>query len=254
MPETALIDHGRLLEEIGQQAELLVAAAGSVSPDTPVRVCPGWTVGEVVRHVGSAYRAALTWLIEGRRPQQWQREPAPGQTVEDYLREGLAELTAVFARHDPSDPAAGWWTADPTYGFWYRRMAHETTIHRLDVEEAAGLERSDVTVEMALDGVDEALLLWFDHRLPRLGLSGTRDGSVVLRSRDRVWITHAGPGRTTAQRCDTAEMPRSDAVVSGSALSMYLWLWGRERPGVVTVEGDDDAAGQLWALLRLATR
>ncbi|WP_199433585.1 maleylpyruvate isomerase family mycothiol-dependent enzyme [Qaidamihabitans albus] len=250
----ALADHGRFLEAMEVEVELLTEAARRTASGTPVRMCPGWTVGEVVRHVGSVYRVVLSWLAHGRRPREWQRDPAPGQSVEDYLREGLAELTGELARHDPGDRAATWWPADPTYGFWRRRMAHETTIHRVDVQDAAGVEVAAITDDIAIDGVDEALTLWFGQRLPMLGLTGTRPGLVAVRSGGHTWIARAGPAETVAWRCSGTEADQADATVSGAPQEIYLWLWGRGWPGSVIVDGDDDAAGQLWALMRLATR
>ncbi|MBK1786152.1 maleylpyruvate isomerase family mycothiol-dependent enzyme [Prauserella cavernicola] len=254
MPGQALIDHGRLLQAMGHEVELLVEAARAVPHDVPVRMSPGWTVGEVVRHVGSVHRVVLGWLAEGRRPREWQRDPAPGQSVESYLREGFVDLSEVLEWHDPGERAATWWPADPTYGFWCRRMAHETTIHRVDVEDAAGFPPSAIDDDIALDGVDEALAVWFGHRLAMLGLSGTRESSVGVRTGGHSWIARAGSAETVAWRCSDAEARGAGAVVSASPVETYLWLWGRQRVGAVRVEGDEDAAGQLWALLRLATR
>ncbi|PXY19767.1 maleylpyruvate isomerase family mycothiol-dependent enzyme [Prauserella muralis] len=254
MPGQALIDHGRLLEALGYEVELLVEGSRSAPHDLPARTCPGWTVGEVVRHVGSVYRVALAWLTESRQPRDWQRAPAPGQTVENYLRQGFVDLTEALAWHAPGERAATWWPADGTYGFWTRRMAHETTIHRFDVEDAAAMEHAEIPGDIAVDGVDEALALWFSHRLPKLGLSGTHTASVAVRTGGHTWIARAGPAETVAWRCSDQEAARADAVVSGDPVLVYLWLWGRERLGAVTVDGDDDAVGQLWALMRLATR
>ncbi|MEU6644164.1 maleylpyruvate isomerase family mycothiol-dependent enzyme [Saccharomonospora sp. NPDC046836] len=254
MPGQTLIDHGRLLDAFGHEVELLVDAARAAPPDVPVPSCPRWTLGEVVRHVGSVYRVVLAWLVEGRRPREWQRDPAPGQTVENYLRQGFADLKEVLTWHDPGERAATWWPADHTYGFWCRRMTHETTVHRVDIEDAAGVERAEITDDIAIDGVDEALALWFGHRLPLLGMTGTHPGSVGVRTGGHSWIARAGPAETIAWRCSDEEASRADAVVSASPATVYLWLWGRQRLGAVDVDGDDDAAGQLWALLRLATR
>ncbi|MFC4004641.1 maleylpyruvate isomerase family mycothiol-dependent enzyme [Prauserella oleivorans] len=255
MAGQALIDHGRLLDAFGQEVELLVEAARIVPADTPVPTCPGWVVGDVVRHVGSVYRAALGWLVEGRRPYEWQRDPAPGQTDESYVRQGFADLREVLEWHDPAERAASWWPADETYGFWCRRMAHDTTVHRVDVESAGGLEPTGIPDDVAIDGVDEALTLWFGHRLPMLGLSGTRAGSVAVHTGDHSWIARAGPAETVARRCSEDDVKGADVVVTQAPATVYLWLWGRQRLGAVDVDGDDDdAVGQLWALMRLATR
>nr|WP_026361082.1 maleylpyruvate isomerase family mycothiol-dependent enzyme [Amycolatopsis nigrescens] len=250
----ALIDHARLLEALGIEGELLGELAHSAPADAPVPSCPGSTIGETVRHVGSVYRLGLSWVRGGRRPLEWQREPGPGQSLGEYLRTGLAELIGELAAHDPNARAPTWWPEDPTYGFWCRRMAHETTIHRADVQAATGAEITGITGEFAADGVDEVLTLWFGQRLRTLGLSGTTTASVAVQTGGHTWIARAGPGDTVAWRCSAGEAEQADAVVSGSAAQVYLWLWGRAGPTAVTVHGDHNASGQLWALLRLATR
>ncbi len=255
MPGQALLEYGRLLDVLGIEGELLNETAHAIAPDTPVPTCPGWAASEVVRHVGSVYRMTLSWLEHGRRPRHWQRDPAPGESVHEYLNEGRTRLVGALARHDPGEFVATWWPADRSYGFWRRRMAHETTIHRVDLQMAGGLELTGIADDLAIDGVDEVLALWFGQRLPMLGLTGTRASSVAVRAGDQVWLVTAGPEETTAWRCSEREIPGADAVVSGRPAQVYLWLWGRAAPGSITVEeGDDDAVGQMWALLRLATR
>lgn len=254
MAGRTLIDHGRLLRVWGDEVEILIESSHETPSDLRVRTCPGWTVGELLRHLGSVFRATLAWLAGGQRPREWQRDPAPGQTVESYLREGFVDLREVLTWHTPDKVAASWWPADRTYGFWVRRMAHETTIHRFDVVDTVDLTGPEIAEDVAADGIDEALALWFGYRLPLLGLSGTRRSSVGVRAGAHSWIARAGPGETVAWRCSAHEAEQADAVVSGSAVQLYLWLWGRTRLGSVAVDRDEDAVGQLWALMRLATK
>ncbi|WP_433470467.1 maleylpyruvate isomerase family mycothiol-dependent enzyme [Saccharomonospora azurea] len=254
MRVASVIDHGRLLDVIGYEAELLVEVSRTGAPETAVPTCPGWTLSEVVRHVGSVHRAASHWVLRGEAPQNWQRDPVVGQTVQSYLREGAEGLCDVLVTRTPSARAVTWWDGDPTAGFWYRRMAHETTVHRVDAEQALGVESAEIAHDVALDGIDEALLLWFGHRLPRLGVTGTRTATVAVRAAGCRWLARMTPESTVVRRSAPYDAHEVDAVVSGEPDQVYLWLWGRRGPGAVTVEGDHDAVGQLWALLRLATR
>lgn len=254
MPGKALVDHGRLLDVLRWEVDLIVDAAGRAHHDARVPTCPGLTIGETVRHLGSVYRMVVAWLRGGKRPVQWQRDPASGESVGDYLSTGFAELAGELAARDPGTVAGTWWPEDKTAGFWYRRMAHETTIHRTDVQSAAGLALTGIADDVALDGIDEALLLWFGHRLDVLGVSGTRDGSVGVHAGGRYWLATAGPSVTEAERVEQAAVVAADAQVSGAPMQVYLWLWGRLATAAVTTDGDEDAVAQLWALLRLATR
>ena len=252
--EHGLVDHGRLLTALGIEGRILGQAVHAAAPETPVPTCPGWTIGEVIRHVGSQYRVVLRWLRDGRRPDDWQRDPAPGEPVHRYFEVGLADLLDELAAHDPAEHADTWWPADPTYGFWRRRMVHETVVHRIDIEQAAGVAAPTVPEDLAVDGIDEVLTLWFAHKLPLLGLTGTKAGSVGVRTGGHSWIARAGPGGTEAWRCSAEEAGAADDLVTGPPESVYRWLWGRAGPTAVTVQGVHDQAAQLWALLRLATR
>jgi uncharacterized protein (TIGR03083 family) len=245
---------GRLLEVLAAEGGSLAEVVGGASAGAPVPTCPGWTIGETATHVGSVCRMVLAWLIEGDRPKTWSRDPPPGQSSLEYFREGHRALLEHLAAHDPEEPAPTWWPEDRTYGFWIRRMAHELTIHRVDVQSAAGAVVAEIDDDIAVDGVDEVLALWFARKLPMLGLSGTKAGSVGVRTGGHHWIARAGPGVTTASRCSAVEAAAADALVSASPMKVYLWLWGRTSLTSVTVSGNHDAAGQLWALLRLATR
>ncbi|HEX3786815.1 MAG TPA: maleylpyruvate isomerase N-terminal domain-containing protein [Pseudonocardiaceae bacterium] len=247
------LDQGELLHVFGAQAELLastVESADQVALESFVPGCPGLTMEETARHVGSSYRMVWHWLREGRRPNEWRRDPMGGQTLPEYVRAGSATLLAELAGHDAAEPCSTWWPANQTYGFWRRRMAHETIVHRADVQGAAHLQPDPMADDVVLDGIDEVLTLWFVYRLSVLGVVGTRRHLVSVRTGGQEWLAYAGPLGTSIDPVDS----EPDAVVSGSPMSVYLWLWGRVPDRLIEIDGNQDAIAQLWALLRLATR
>ncbi|MGH3861608.1 maleylpyruvate isomerase family mycothiol-dependent enzyme [Actinokineospora sp.] len=256
MSGTPLLDYDRYLDIIEHEGGLLATSAEAADHDRPIPGCPGLDIGETVRHVGSVYRTVVSWIRAGDRPTAWQRQPLGDQTVEDYLRDGLRAILGELATHHPDEPCPTWDPAQHHYGFWRRRMAHESTVHRIDVQTAAGGTIDLVEPEVALDGIDEVLRLWFTHRLSVLGVSGTRRGTVAINAGDRFWLATLGPVSTKATRATAAEAETADASVSGDALELYLWLWGRRAvfDRALTLEGDLDISSQMWALLRLATR
>lgn len=254
MSQQALIDQGRLLDVLRVEVDLLIDASHQGYSDTRVPACPGLTIGGTVRHLGSVYRMVVSWLSGGERPGKWQRDPMSGQSLESYLRAGFDQLVREFEGRDPDAPAGTWWPEDQTVGFWRRRMVHETTIHRTDVQSAAGIALTDIPDDVALDGIDEVLLLWFGHKLGVLGLSGTRTGSIAVHPGGRTWLARAGPSLTEAARIPDGADVVADAHVIGTPMQVYLWLWGRVPTSSVITEGDEDAVAQTWALLRLATR
>ncbi len=251
-----LIDYGRMLDVIGIEGELLLNAAATAMPHAAAAVvpgCPDLTLEATLRHVGSVHRVARLWVRDGHRPEQWQRSPSDGDLL-DFVRTGLAELLTELGLHEPTEPCDTWWPEDRTHGFWRRRMAHETTVHRIDVQAAAGGPVHPVDPDVALDGIDELLFLWFGHRLGELRMSSPRQGSVALSAAERHWLAVFERGRPIARRVDDADARSADAMVSGDPMEVYLWSWGRLPDQSVRISGDQEAVAHLWALLRPATQ
>jgi uncharacterized protein (TIGR03083 family) len=252
-----------MLEVLSAEAELLAASARGQRAERAVPACPGLNLGETARHVGSLHRMALSWLREGPGGTPWPEDPEPGQDLADYVLAGARPLIAELAAHDPAQTWPSWWPEQQNRGFWLRRMLHETTVHRTDVQGAAGLPLDPVDDDVAADGVDEVLFYWFAHRLRVLGVTGTRDGSVAISTAGRLWLARSGPAGSHVLRvplepgADPAAGNRddvADAVITGTPVAVYRWLWGRVPDRAVRSHGDADSIAQLWALLRLATR
>ncbi|GGM61748.1 hypothetical protein GCM10012275_35860 [Longimycelium tulufanense] len=256
MTGKALLDYGRLLDVVAVEGERLASAARGGDRELPVPGCPGLTLGTTVSHTTDVYRAVLRWLRgeHDRTGERAPRPPAGTEFPEDVLREVLRDLLAELWSHDPGGRCRTWWPEDQTYGFWWRRLAHETTVHRVDVQAARGAKVTEVDGGVALDGVDEALTLWFGYRLGALGIAGVQSGEVGLVLGEHAWLTGAGTSGVTARRASIAEAETADAVITGDPTAVYLWLWGRLPDRAVLAEGDHDAVAQLWALLRLAMR
>src|SRR5690348_15295407 len=105
--------------------------------EATVPSCPGWTMDDLVRHVGQVYLHKVGAMRDGVEPQEW---PPKGTESEEPLRvleRGYAALLHEFDTRKPEDPAGSWYAPDHTVGFWIRRMAQETVIHRIDAELAA---------------------------------------------------------------------------------------------------------------------
>jgi len=249
-----LIDYGRLLHAISFESQLLLHTAEETDERFPVPGCPGLTVGETVRHTASGYRRVLEWIRAGEPPDDWQRTPAPDESLADYHLASRTALVAELAAHDPDEPCDTWWPADQTYGFWRRRMAHETAVHRVDVQGAAGADVVPVQIEFAVDGIDEVLLLWFGHKLYQDKRAAMVDGAVGVQAAGRSWLAVLGRNRCSARRVPAVDAEAADVLVTGEPMNVYLWLWGRVPNHLVNITGDYDASAQLWALLRVATQ
>jgi uncharacterized protein (TIGR03083 family) len=249
-----LIDYGSLLAAISFEGELLARSAAGADPELEVPGCPGLTIGSTVRHTADNYHRVLTWIQLGEAPEIWRRAAEDADLIEFHAVARQA-LVDELSAHEPDEPCATWWPDDQTYGFWRRRMAHETTIHRTDVQSAAGLPVDPVTTELAADGIDEILTLWFGYKLAHLRMAATGGyGAVGILTAGRAWIAILDRARCSARRVPLVDARSADATITGDPLSVYRWLWGRLPHDAVTLDGNDDGWAQLWSLLRLVTK
>jgi uncharacterized protein (TIGR03083 family) len=227
-------------------AEILVQHDQSL----PIPTCPEWTLRQLVTHVGRAHR----WAAEITRTRSDAFIPfraVPDGKLPDDRAGQCAWLQAGAARIVDAVRGAGsdlvWsFTGPAPAGFWMRRMAHETLVHRADAQLAAGAEPEPVIeAEVAADAIDEWLMLLTrgilanaDERteaLPAgagLHVHATDDG---LAGRGEWMIRHDAGGLTVEPGHG-----KGDAALTGPAASLLLVLM-RRRPvsdPAVTVYGD----------------
>src|ERR1700753_1153554 len=136
------MDSSRYLESLAADFALLRAAAtadGAGGLNAPVPTCPGWTVTDLVRHVGEVYLHKTLALRLGDFPgeQDWPSDLEALPPLE-LLDRTYAGLTAELTSRAPDSPAPSWYRPEPTVAFWMRRMAQETLIPRRDAELAPG--------------------------------------------------------------------------------------------------------------------
>jgi uncharacterized protein (TIGR03083 family) len=226
--------------------------------DAPVPACPGLSVGEVIRHLGSVYRRVTGWIHAQARPDIWDREPGSRADLIEWFETGAATLYTVLSERAPGDPCATWWPYDQTVRFWWRRMAHETTVHRTDIESAFG-PVGPIDRDVAADGADEVLCLYLGYALTASAVPAARAGRwyrgyeqvVGVAAGTRVWRVELRESSVDV----SPELPHdADALVLGGAEDVYLWLWGRRDDTAVRVTGDRDAAAALRQALTAATQ
>lgn len=133
-------------------ARLAEVAARGLDADVPP--CPEWTVRDLLQHIAVVYLHKVEALRTGRRPDPW---PPPGLDERDpheLFADARRSLLAELSDHDVDEPSWTWWPPDQTAGFWYRRMAQETVIHRVDAELSHDVVTA-VDPALAVDGVDD---------------------------------------------------------------------------------------------------
>jgi uncharacterized protein (TIGR03083 family) len=232
-------------------ASVSEAALGSKVP-----TCPEWTVNDLVSHVAHVYLHKVECIRHNAQPKPW---PPPGLSEGsqlELLHRAYRELLTELISRPPEWPAFGWYESDQTVGFWRRRMAQETVIHRIDAELAAGVPSQPVPEELALDGIDEVLLVflaWSSTKWTEefaAELEPKEPGSIGVSAGGKRWLVSWEPtGLVTASLGDGP----AGAEISASPEVMLRWLW-RRSDGPLTVSGDEAKVDQLRRLLGAATQ
>jgi uncharacterized protein (TIGR03083 family) len=251
------MEFARLLTCLETDAAGLREAAGG-NLDAPVPTCPEWTVADLVQHVAEVYLHKTECMRRGEFPQPWPPDRGQEPPLERLDRAG-AGLAAEFAARDPGSATVTWYEPDQTVGFWIRRMAQETVIHRVDAELARG-PAGPIPADLALDGISEVLecfLRYGSQRWPEefAGLPDHATPPVLVTAGGDAWLVRAAKDGVTV-RPTPAESPAGDAAarVGGDPESVLLWLWRRVGDERVTVSGDRDLVAGLRRLLLDATQ
>ncbi len=231
------------IESLRHEGARMTAAARAAAPDAAVPSCPGWVARDLIRHMGGVHRWATSYVAEART------EVRPGGLDEvvgrwpeddelaDWFEAGCAALVAAL-ESAPADLQC--WTFLPApspLAMWSRRQAHETAIHRVDTELAAGRALADVapfTPAFAADGVDELLTCFVPRRSTGLRAEAPATLGVRCVDDDGAWVLTIGPDGVTTS------VGAGDAVctVRGAAGDLYLALWNRADGERLQIQGD----------------
>ena len=259
VPHTATLHPDRYLDVVESEGRRLGDTAGGCF-DNPVPSCPGWKVADLVAHVGVVHRhkerivhglLAENPGIDGLQP------PDDEGALLSWYAEGLDLLVDTLRTADPDAPAWSWHEPNQTVGFWFRRMAHETTVHRVDAELAAGVDPAPIDPEVAVDGLDEVLgpIMAAYTTDPHWGFRP--DGRVVgletsvkhAVRRLRLGTSKHGEGWTYG----AGQNGEPTTLITGRACDLYLWAWGRAEDDVLTVTGNPALPGTVRSTVAAVT-
>ena len=247
------MDLNGYLAVLAAEATALAAAADEAGLDAAVPTCPGWTVNDLVLHIGEVHRWATAAVASratrlGDMPGD-SRGPLPerADTIDWFCR-GAVTLRDTLAAADPSVEYAAFLTDPPTPRllFWARRQTMETTVHRVDAESA--LDRcTALGPDIALDGIDEFLTGFLPRSRTPLHADTPHCLLVAPNYSDQRWtISISNDLPVTMRRATDA-----DCTVSGTASDIYLALWNRGSLDALTIEGDRSAIDLLRDNVRI---
>jgi uncharacterized protein (TIGR03083 family) len=229
------MDPAEYLAVITTESTALADAAERAGLDAPVPSCPGWTVADLVAHVGEVQQWARI-MVEQRATERISRRTLPsapaGPEVVGWFREQAPALVAVLASTDLSAPVWSW-TGEPTAHFWFRRQANEVAVHRWDAELAAG-SATPIDAPIAADGVDEGLAM-----LPVRGGSDALVGNgetihLHCTDIDGEWVVTLSDEGPRTERVHA----KSDVAARGTASDLDLFVCGRVDAAPFEVFGD----------------
>ncbi|MGH8792686.1 MAG: maleylpyruvate isomerase family mycothiol-dependent enzyme [Stackebrandtia sp.] len=221
----ALLSFDRCCAEIVAQTDLLRAAVADADMTVPVPSCPGWNLGQLLRHLGGGQRWAAQ-IVRTRAT-----EPPPDDHFRDlsayadedasvldgWLAEGAGLLADALRA---AGPDARVWTPIPGGAphptFYARRFAHETLVHRADATLAVGA-RFAVESDVAVDALDE----WMEL------------GSLPVHFEIRPELREVlGPGRTVHLHAVDARPEAAAEWVVDLTGDVIVWRRAHEKAAV----------------------
>ncbi|SDY07238.1 TIGR03083 family protein [Micromonospora pattaloongensis] len=221
-----------------------LAAVREAEPDTPVPSCPGWTVTDLVQHLGALY----AW-VRGHVARGVTEPPAGGPSADgvpggaaavDWWQHEFDQLMLQFDALDPELPAYNWAPQAKRAGFWPRRMAHETAVHRWDAQMSIG-GTEPIEAKLAADGVSEVLDTWLPAGRRRADLAPYGVVQLIAVDAAQEWYLRLRGDGVALLDTDTildSDDHNTRTTASGTASDLLLALWGRVGFDVFAVAGD----------------
>lgn len=239
-----------------------IAAARSAQDDAPaLPACPGWSMINIVMHLGWVHRYVID-IIANRRTERaeptdlsflhlppeaagWPADPEGGPHqgpipagMLGWFSDGADTLAGLFATTDPATPVATW-SAEQSVAFWLRMQTIEAAVHRGDAQTGLGTP-APIDTELAVDTIAQT----FEVMVPaRRGWAQAPPGRAETFTFDAT-----DAGRTWTVRFDGDTLTVTDdpapTTFAGTASDLALFLWHR----ITLATADPDAAATWFTL------
>jgi uncharacterized protein (TIGR03083 family) len=209
------------------EAERCSQLARTVPHDVRLEHLPGWSAGDLVAHLAGDFR----WATKIITTRSWD-----GVALSSVAERGeqlcalfdvlIGEMVEALATAEREPDALCPNFAERKAGrlrFWPRHQAHETTIHRWDLEVPTGAH-APIDPTFAADGVDEVL-----HTYARRyrGFHVDEPFTVRCRGLDAAWSISPRPGARIEVRRGPGLV---EADVEADADALLLVAWHRLDP------------------------
>ncbi|MET9603645.1 maleylpyruvate isomerase family mycothiol-dependent enzyme [Streptomyces sp. NPDC006512] len=240
--------------------EAVRRAAGGGREAPLVPSCPGWSLSDLVGHLGGVQRylahvlrgkltaapdpsdlslyaipadpaVRAAWPMPDRTPN---RGPVPDALL-DWSAAAAADLAGALSELGPDVPV--WtWSPDRTSGFWARMQTIEQAVHRWDAETVTG-DPAPLDPALAADAVAQTFEVMAPAR------RGWKPAPAGAGERYRFRRTD-GPGSWTVEFTGDEVRTEADGTgpvaveAEGTASDLALFLWQRLPAARLEVTGD----------------
>ncbi len=234
-------------DAIRREGHALGSAARSAGITAAVPSCPEWQVADLLGHVGRLHRWVAGIVAAGGvdPADHWSEAEPPAPTARlEWFVEGVDLVAGALRDTDASAPAWSW-TDDRTAGFWARRQANETAVHRWDAQQAAGTT-SPIEHALAVDGIDEFFTLIPFWRREASVRGGGESMHLHCTDGEGEWLVRLGADGLLVAR----EHAKGDVAMRAPASDLLLFLYGRVEPSAGEVFGDESLLERWQQLVR----
>jgi len=229
------VEYAEHCDALRREGDALAAAARTAGIDAVVPSCPDWQVADLLAHLGRFHR----WIADivaagGTDPADHRADaepPAPAERLA-WFEEGVDRIVDALRAAEPASPAWSW-TTDNTAGFWARRQANQTAVHRFDAQLAAG-DPQPIERALAVDGIDEFFMLIPFWRGASQVAGGGESMHLHATDGDGEWLVRLGADGVVVTR----EHAKGDVALRAPASDLVLFLYGRRDASAGEVFGD----------------
>lgn len=240
-----------LLDSMVTQTREVADWVEDVAPTTTVPTCPGWTLTDLVGHIGSTQRWMNRLVADGITDPGaafalgWEEPPAEPSAWSQWLVDGAQEARATFSSA-PGDQQV----FDPSGGgdgvaFWGQRLFGEISVHRIDAAATLG-RRYTIDTASAVAAIEDWLgnmaSSGWAQNVPGFADAMRGDGQTiawVADDADQAWLLR----RTDVPLVLTHDRIEADVTIQGPAQEL-LEIVSRRRPleaaELSSVQGDRD--------------